>query len=64
MTTPPETQKELKVKIPRDLQIKLHSVKILHGKLICDVVAEALVDYFAAQDEPAARPDALQVGGA
>ncbi len=39
--------KEVKVKIPVNYHIKLHSMKVLTGKPISDAVTEALEAYFA-----------------
>lgn len=44
--------KEVKVKIPISMHIKLHSIKVLTGKQISDAVTEALEVYFGQ-----ARPD-------
>jgi len=41
--------KEVKVKIPLGHHVKLHSLKVLTGKPICDAVREALDMYFATQ---------------
>lgn len=38
-------QKEIKVKIPMDLYLKLHQNKIINGELLKDVVQEALDGY-------------------
>lgn len=38
--------KEVKVKIPINYHIKLHSMKVLTGKAISDTVTEALQAYF------------------
>lgn len=60
-------QKEIKVKIPMDLYLKLHQHKIINGELLKDVVQDALDGYLAelenANDESAdaevsAEPDA------
>ena len=39
--------KELKVKLPRSLHMRLHALKILEGKPLHQTVAEALEAYFA-----------------
>ncbi len=39
--------KEIKVKIPVEIYLKLHQHKILNGVLLQDVVAEALGDYLS-----------------
>jgi len=41
-----EQVKEVKVKIPVNYHIKLHSMKVLTGKPISDTVTEALEAYF------------------
>lgn len=41
-----ERVKEVKVKIPINYHIKLHSMKVLTGKAISDTVTEALDAYF------------------
>lgn len=41
-----ERVKEVKVKIPIGMHIKLHSMKVLTGKQISDAVTEALTVYF------------------
>lgn len=41
-----ERVKEVKVKIPVGMHIKLHSMKVLTGKQISDAVTEALGAYF------------------
>lgn len=38
--------KELKVKLPMRLHVKLHTVKMLKGVQICALVEEALDRYF------------------
>lgn len=43
----PNRAKEVKVKIPVNYHIKLHSMKVLTGKPISDAVTEALEAYFA-----------------
>lgn len=40
-------QKEIKVKIPMDLYLKLHQHKIINGELLKDVVQDALDGYLA-----------------
>lgn len=40
-----QRRKELKVKVPTELYIKLHQNKIINGDLLSDVVAEALEEY-------------------
>lgn len=39
--------KEVKVKIPIQHHVRLHSMKVLTGKQISDAVSEALSAYFA-----------------
>jgi hypothetical protein len=43
---PIDRVKEVKVKIPLNYHIKLHSMKVLTGKAISDTVTEALEAYF------------------
>ena len=43
---PPEPERDVKVRIPVHLITKLHSVKILEGRTIRDVVVEALERYY------------------
>jgi hypothetical protein len=48
--------KEIKVRIPLDYHIKLHTVKVVSGVAISDTVKVALENYFeelAAKDAPA-----------
>ena len=50
--------KEVKVVIPVDHLVRLHSMKVLTGKHISDTVTEALDAYFARQNAPmAGRPE-------
>ena len=39
--------REMKVKIPLRLHVSLHSMKLLSGRQISDIVTEALVAYLA-----------------
>lgn len=39
--------KEIKVKVPVLFHIRLHSIRVLHGKPIGEAVTEALEQYFA-----------------
>lgn len=41
-----EDEKELKVKIPVDFHVKLHTLKVLHGQNISATVERALTRYF------------------
>lgn len=41
-----EGEKEIKVKIPLDYHIKLHTVKVVEGQNISDTVRMALTEYF------------------
>ena len=43
--------KEIKVKIPLDYHIKLHTLKVLKGQSISDTVEAALARYFEATSE-------------
>ena len=47
-----ERVKEVKVKIPINYHIKLHSMKVLTGKAISDTVTEALDAYFTQMRAP------------
>ncbi|MHB8585997.1 MAG: hypothetical protein ACYDDF_09240 [Thermoplasmatota archaeon] len=70
-----EQVKEVKVKIPVGIHIKLHSMKVLTGKQISDAVTEALGEYFhvpvhpvdapspAVPAVPAVRADGVAEGG-
>ncbi|MGQ0535012.1 MAG: hypothetical protein ACT4PT_02960 [Methanobacteriota archaeon] len=52
-------EKELKVKIPVEYHIKLHTVKVLRGQTISDTVKAALGSYlerFFAENPIAKRP--------
>jgi hypothetical protein len=49
---PMERVKEVKVKIPINYHIKLHSMKVLTGKPISDTVTEALEAYFGHMRTP------------
>lgn len=42
--------KEIKVRIPVEFHIKLHSLRILNGLSISAVVADALTAYFRDED--------------
>ena len=47
--------KEIKVRIPLDYHVKLHTVKVVSGVPISDTVKAALEDYFAeisAEEKP------------
>lgn len=46
--------KELKVKLPHRLIVRLHSIKVLQGRLISETLAEALDEYYARPDVMAA----------
>lgn len=43
--------KELKVKLPMRLHVKLHTLKMLKGVQICEVVEEALDRYFEDKED-------------
>lgn len=45
--------RQLKVTVPTEVLIRLHSLKILTGKNISDQVQEALYDYFDALEDQA-----------
>lgn len=44
-----EGVREMKVKIPLRLHVSLHSLKLLSGRQISDIVTEALQTYMAQQ---------------
>lgn len=44
--TPADEQKEIKVKIPVEYHVKLHTLKVLKGKEISSTVENALTRYF------------------
>lgn len=48
--------KEIKVKIPLDYHIRLHTVKVVKGQNISDTVKAALAHYFAALAEEQGAP--------
>jgi len=50
--------KTMKVSLPARLHLKLHSVKILTGETISDMVEEAVESYFDEDLHPEAVPDA------
>lgn len=45
-----EGRKEMKVKVPTEYQLKLHSIKVLTGKKISTAVTEAIELWFEHQD--------------
>lgn len=52
-------EKAIKVQIPGELYVKLHSVKLLTGETLKDQIATALETHFEDQDTlPEAEPDA------
>ena len=44
--------KEVKVKIPLEFHVKLHSMKVLTGAQISDTITEALRIYFNKREAP------------
>lgn len=42
-----EGLKEIRIKIPTALHVKLHSIRLLKGKSISEAVTEALEEYFS-----------------
>lgn len=50
-------RKEMKVKVPTEYQLKLHSMKVLTGKQISTAVTEAIELWFEEQD---AMPDEVE----
>lgn len=53
--------REMKVKIPLRLHVSLHSLKLLSGRQISDIVTEALTTYMAAQPRVADRDLAMEL---
>jgi hypothetical protein len=53
-----ERDKELKVKVPLSLHLKLHTMKLMRGQPISDTVRIALQRYFEEQPWQAARAPA------
>jgi hypothetical protein len=51
--------REMKVKIPLRLHISLHSLKLLSGRQLSEIVTEALVAYLATQSQvkPGGEPE-------
>lgn len=47
MTVAEEPMRDLKVKIPLNYYVQLHTLKILRGKNMADALCEALDLYFA-----------------
>lgn len=45
-----ESERQLKVTVPPEMMIRLHSIKVLTGKNLTDQVREALEEYFAEMD--------------
>jgi hypothetical protein len=50
--------KEIKVKIPVEYHIKLHTLKVLKGQSISDTVEAALGRYFTTMNDGLVRPAA------
>ncbi len=48
--------KEIKVKIPLDYHIKLHTVKVVSGTAISDTVKAALESYFEELNQETGQP--------
>ena len=48
--------KEIKVRIPLDYHIKLHTVKVVQGTAISDTVKVALENYFEELSQETAQP--------
>jgi hypothetical protein len=53
--------REMKVKIPLRLHVSLHSLKLLSGRQISDIVTEALTTYMAQQPRVAERDLAMEM---
>jgi DNA-binding protein Fis len=56
--------KEIKVKIPLDFHVKLHTLKVLKGQSISDTVEIALKKYFNEYQGPDTRRASEQAVGA
>ena len=50
MSRMPDAEKELKVRLPLPLHVKLHTVKVMEGQSIQTTVREALDAYFRARE--------------
>lgn len=48
-------QKEIKVKLPMEMYLKLHQHKIINGELLKDVVQDALDGYLEELEEDAKK---------
>lgn len=48
--TDTESERQLKVTVPPETMIRLHSIKVLTGKNLTEQVREALQEYFAEMD--------------
>jgi hypothetical protein len=46
-----DREKEVKVKIPLGIHLKLHSMKVITGQHISDTVTEALESYFEQEED-------------
>ncbi|MBI4393474.1 MAG: hypothetical protein HY556_06730 [Euryarchaeota archaeon] len=51
--------KEIKVKIPVEYHIKLHTLKVLKGQSISDTVEAALGRYFTSMNDGMVRPASM-----
>lgn len=51
--------REMKVKIPLKLHVSLHSLKLLSGRQISDIVTEALLAYMAQHTQHGRGPEDL-----
>lgn len=49
-TSDSQGRKEMKVKVPQEYQVKLHTIKVLTGKNISAAVTEAIELYFEEGD--------------
>lgn len=56
-------EKQLKVKIPVRMHVRLHTLKILTGETISDTVAEALEAYFRRRGGGPDPPNASEPAG-
>lgn len=53
--------REMKVKIPLRLHVSLHSLKLLSGRQISEIVTEALITYMATQAQRPLMDTGLEV---
>ncbi|MHB8605569.1 MAG: ribbon-helix-helix protein, CopG family [Thermoplasmatota archaeon] len=53
--------REVRVKLPADVHVRLHAIKLLSGRSMSDVVEQALRDYIARAGPAAARRPTVHV---